>query len=95
MEFSFNLYIPTPYNYKGYHAANKNGIGYEIVNGVQNRISLELPDGCMGNIDIVFRDPVYWTIALMISAEGVLILLLIIIQIGSDGKRISRSYTRI
>ena len=56
------------YNYKGYHVTDANGMEYAIINGVENRISFELPDGFEGNITVAFRDPPYWTAALVISA---------------------------
>ena len=55
------------YAYKGYHVLDDDGREYEYFPGDQNRINFELPDGFDGSITIIFRDPVYWRIALWIS----------------------------
>ena len=55
------------YAYKGYHVLDSEGNEYAFFPGEQNRINFELPDGFDGKVTIVFRDPVYWRIALWIS----------------------------
>ena len=55
------------YAYKGYHVVDDDGKEYEYFPGNQNRINFKLPDGFDGNITIVFRDPIYWRIALWVS----------------------------
>lgn len=56
------------YNYKGYRVRDEAGNAYEIRNAEQNLISFELPDGFDGTVTVAFRDPVYWTASLLISA---------------------------
>ena len=55
------------YNYKGYHVTDMDGNELIIQNGDQNRIMFEVPDGFEGIVTIVFRDPVYWRLSLIVS----------------------------
>ncbi len=55
------------YNYKGYHVFDESGNELEILNGEQNHISFELNDNYEGTVSIQYRDPAYWTAALLIS----------------------------
>ena len=64
------------YNYKGYHVLDDAGNEYEIQNGEQNFIRFDLPDGFSGTITVIFKDPFYWTAALIISCATALFLLL-------------------
>ncbi|MBQ6481859.1 MAG: hypothetical protein IJI45_12135 [Anaerolineaceae bacterium] len=65
---SGNHLVDAPlYAYKGYHVLDSDGNEYAYYPGIQNRINFELPDGFDGKITIVFRDPVYWRIALWVS----------------------------
>lgn len=63
------------YNYKGYLVTDENDKTYEIMNGDQNRIMFSLPDNFDGVITVVFRDPVWWTAAWVISLIGVITLI--------------------
>ena len=67
------------YNYKEFRVLDDDGHAVEIRNGVQNRISFELPDGFEGNLNIAFRTPSSWTAALLVSlltAAGICLYLL-------------------
>ena len=64
------------YNYKGYHVLDDAGNEYEIQNGEQNFIRFDLPDGFSGTITVIFKDPFYWTAALIISCVTAMFLLL-------------------
>lgn len=60
------VFVPV-YNYKGYHVVDETGQEYEIINGEQNHLGFELPDGFEGTITVEFRDPILWRAALLIS----------------------------
>ena len=72
------------YNYRGYHAADESGNELEILNGDQNRIMFELPDGFDGMVTIAYQDSASWSMALLVSALccGLLIIWILIITKG-------------
>ena len=61
-------YFSVPvYNYKGYHVMDDEGNEFPVINGTQNLVSFELPDNFDGNVTVIFRDPSYWTVSLIVS----------------------------
>ena len=72
-----NLLTVPVFNYKGYQVSDSTGTRYDIINGDQNRIAFELPDGFDGEITVEFKDPASWTLALCISAVSMLCLLFV------------------
>ena len=55
------------YNYRGFRVLDDSGNALEIRNGIQNRISFELPDRFEGDLSIAFQTPFSWTAALIVS----------------------------
>ena len=72
-----NLLTVPVFNYKGYQVSDSTGTRYDIINGDQNRIAFELPNGFDGEITVEFKDPASWTLALGISAVTMVLLLFV------------------
>ena len=55
------------FNYKGYQIQDDTGAKYEIEEGYNHTIGVELPPGFSGVLTLQFREPVLWRVAEVIS----------------------------
>ena len=67
------------FNYKGYHVYAE-GEELPIENGDQNHIAFDLPAGFDGRVEVRFREPVYWTYALYLSAAAFILILIALLS---------------
>ncbi|MCR5605154.1 MAG: hypothetical protein K6G27_15845, partial [Lachnospiraceae bacterium] len=63
------------YDYKGFHAYDREGNEYTILKGSNNLISFWIPAGYEGNISVKYRSPWYWNAALIFSAAGTAVIM--------------------
>ncbi len=63
-------------NYRGYRASDSSGKEYEIRNGTNCRIHIELPAGFDDMLTVEFKEPWYWRASIGLSAAAVLILII-------------------
>ncbi len=54
-------------NYKGNHALTDTGDELQITSGIANRISVLIPEGYNGTIQVGFSEPWYWRLCELIS----------------------------
>lgn len=80
------------FNYKGYHAFTGDGEELQISFGDQHRISVLIPGGYSGTIQVGFSEPWYWRVCELISLATLLCLIIYPIRQkhiqkkqGSDG----------
>ncbi len=62
------------YNYKGYTVTDMDRNSIPIINGDRNLIRFRLPNDFDGELSVIFKDPLSWRTALMISALSVVFL---------------------
>lgn len=64
------------FNYKGYVALDDRGNAFEIVNGNNNCIQIEIPKDYEGRVILDFKEPWYWTFSLWTSAVVAAVILI-------------------
>ena len=62
------------FNYRGYHVLDSAGQELPFGSDQENHITFTLPDGYEGIVTVVFKEPLYWTVSLWISALACLFL---------------------
>lgn len=85
-EGAVNVEVPLM-NYSGYKAWDEQGNYYEIYDGENNRVSFDLPYNFNGTVHIAYIEPIYWTIALVVSIITAISIIILIILIKRKRKK--------
>lgn len=77
-------------NYSGYQVSDSDGKNYEIENGPNNEIAINIAPKFDGNIYIKYKEPIHWRIAEVISVVMAIIVLIYLVRDGRDDNKIKR-----
>ena len=67
-------------NYPGYQVHDQAGNKFDIRSGENSRISIDLPAGFDGELDLVFTEPHYWTVSIFISFAALILMFVLVIK---------------